>query len=143
MKKQLIIVLTLVVFAISLPALAQTKSKAAEMNSNHYLVIGSEGPGFASPEEAVQVLEKGILPTFKSIMKLQKEKKILAGGLPVGARTFVFIVEASSNKEVDKFLRSLPAWGVLKWKVTALETFVGRATPEREILGELKKAMMK
>ena len=31
-----------------------------------YLVVGSEGPGFASPEETVEVLEKGILPTFET-----------------------------------------------------------------------------
>ncbi|MFQ5639620.1 MAG: muconolactone Delta-isomerase family protein [bacterium] len=107
------------------------------------LVVGSEGPGFTSPQEAIQVLEKGILPTFNAIMKLQKEKKIIAGGLPVGDRAFVFIVEASSNGEVDKLLRSLPAWGALKWKVTALETFAGRAAQERAILNELKKITMK
>ena len=51
-----------------------------------YLVIGSEGPGFASPEQAVEILEKVILPTFDALITLEVEKKILAGGLPVGAR---------------------------------------------------------
>ena len=139
MQKQIIVVLTLVVFGFSLPALAQTKSQG----SNTYLVVGSEGPGFTSPEEAIQILEKGILPTFDALMKLQEEKKIIAGGLPIGDRAFVFIVEASSNNEVDKLLRSLPAWGALKWKVTALESFSGRAAQEREILNELKKTTMK
>lgn len=139
MQKQIIVVLTLVVFGFSLPALAQTKSQG----SNTYLVVGSEGPGFTSPEEAIQILEKGILPTFDALMKLQEEKKIIAGGLPIGDRAFVFIVEASSNNEVDKLLRSLPAWGALKWKVTALETFAGRAAQEREILNELKKTTKK
>jgi len=104
-----------------------------------YLVIGSEGPGFGSPEETLAVLEKGILPTFDALMKLESDKKILAGGLPVGDRAFVFIVEASSNEEVDQMLRSIPAWGALKWKVTALQTFAGRAAQEREIVKELKK----
>lgn len=139
MQKQIIVVLTLVVFGFSLPALAQTKSQG----SNTYLVVGSEGPGFTSPEEAIQILEKGILPTFDALMKLQEEKKIIAGGLPIGDRAFVFIVEASSNNELDKLLRSLPAWGALKWKVTALESFAGRAAQEREILNELKKTTMK
>jgi hypothetical protein len=76
-------------------------------------------------------------------MKLQEEKKIIAGGLPIGDRALVFIVEASSNDEVDKLLRSLPAWGALKWKVTALESFAGRAAQEREILNELKKTTKK
>ena len=139
MQKQIIVVLTLVVFGFSLPALAQTKSQG----SNTYLVVGSEGPGFTSPEEAIQILEKGILPTFDALMKLQEEKKIIAGGLPIGDRAFVFIVEASSNDEVDKLLRSLPAWGALKWKVTALQSFAGRAAQEREILNELKKTTKK
>ena len=137
MQKQIIILLSLLVFGFNLAAVAQSKS------GNTYLVVGSEGPGFTSPQEAIQILEKGILPTFDAIMKLQEEKKIIAGGLPVGDRAFVFIVQASSNGEVDKLLRSLPAWGALKWEVTALESFAGRAAQERAILAELKKMSTK
>ena len=104
-----------------------------------YLVIGSEGPGFTSSEEAVAVLEKGILPTFDVLMKLEAEKKIIAGGLPVADRAFVFILEASSNEEADHLLRGIPAWGALKWKVTPLQSFAGRAAQERDVVTELKK----
>ena len=104
-----------------------------------YLVIGSEGPGFASPEEAVEVLEKGILPTFDALLKLEAEKKILAGGLPVADRAFVFILEASSNDEADQILREIPAWGVLKWKVTPLQSFEGRANKERSVVARSRK----
>ena len=106
-----------------------------------YLVIGSEGPGFASPAEAVQVLENIVLPSFDMLIKFEAEGKILGGGLPIGDRAFVFIVEASSNEELDQLLRSIPMWGSLKWKVTALQTFGGRATQERDAVKELKKAM--
>ncbi len=143
MNKQIFVLFTLVVFSFNLPALAQTNSQAAEKKNNLYLVIGSEGPGFTTPEEAIQVLEKGILPTFDALMKLQEEQKILAGGLPIGDRALVFIVKAASNDEVDKLLRSLPAWGALKWKVTALESIAGRAAQDRAFLNELKKATMK
>jgi hypothetical protein len=105
-----------------------------------YLVVGSEGPGFSSPEEVIEILEKGVLPTFDALMKLEAEGKIVAGGLPVGDRAFVFIAEASSNEELDRMLRTIPAWGVLKWKVTALQTIAGRAAQERDIVTELKKA---
>ena len=105
-----------------------------------YLVTGSEGPGFRSPAEAMEVLEKGILPTFDALMKLEAEKKIVTGGLPVGDRAFVFIAEASSNEELDRLLRNIPAWGVLKWQVTPLQTFAGRAAQEREVVKHLKKA---
>ena len=44
----------------------------------------------------------------------------------------------------DRLLRTIPAWGVLKWQVTALQTFAGRAAQEREVVKELKKgAQMK
>ena len=102
-----------------------------------YLVTGSEGPGFGSPQEAIEVLEKGFLPTFDTLMKLEAEK-IVAGGLPVGDRSFVFIAEATSNEELDRLLRSIPAWGILNWKVTPLQSFSGRATQERDEVKKLK-----
>ncbi len=104
-----------------------------------YLVMGSEGPGFNSPDEAIGILEKEILPTFDTLQKLDAEKKILAGGVPVGDRALVFIAEASSNEELDGLLRSIPAWGVLKWQVTALQTFAGRAAQERQTVERFKK----
>ena len=104
-----------------------------------YLVIGSGGPGFASPEEAVEVLKKIILPSFDQLIGLEKKKKILAGGLPVGERAFVFIAEASSNEELDQMLRKLPMWGSLDWEVTPLQTFSGRAAQERSIVKKLRK----
>jgi hypothetical protein len=104
-----------------------------------YLVSGSEGPGFASPEEAVEILEEVVLPTFDALMKLEAQKKIAAGGLPVGDRAFVFIAEAASNEELDRLLRSLPAWGVLEWQVTPLQSFAGRAAQERDVVKRFKK----
>ena len=105
-----------------------------------YLVRASEGPGFASPEEAAAVLEFGIIPFFDALLNLEAEKKILAGGLPVATRSFVFILEAASHDEADQVLRDLPAWGVLKWEVTPLQSVAGRAAKERSILAGLKAA---
>ena len=104
-----------------------------------YLVVGSGGPGFASPEEAIKVLGEIILPSFDQLIKLEKQKKILAGGIPIGDRAFVFIVEASSNEELDQMLRELPMWGSFDWEVTALQTFAGRAAQERSIVKEFKR----
>jgi hypothetical protein len=104
-----------------------------------YLVIGSGGPGFHSQEEAVSVLEEIVLPSFDKLIWLEKKKRILAGGLPVGDRAFVFIAEAASNEELDKLLRELPMWGVLDWEVTPLQTFEGRADQERAIIKKLKR----
>ncbi|MEJ2690417.1 MAG: hypothetical protein P8130_10795 [Deltaproteobacteria bacterium] len=85
------------------------------------------------------VLEKGILPAFDAFLKLEENKKIIAGGLPVGDRSFVFILEAASNEEADQLLRQIPAWGVLQWKVTPLQSFARRAAQERGIVKELKE----
>jgi hypothetical protein len=59
----------------------------------------------------VDILESIILPSFKQIVELEKRKKIVAGGLPVGDRSFVSIAEAKSNDELDQLLRKLPMRG--------------------------------
>jgi muconolactone delta-isomerase len=106
-----------------------------------YLVVASGGPGFSSAEEALEVLEKTILPSFAALNKLEAEKKILAGGLPVGDRAFVFILEARSNEEVDQLLRDIPMWGSLDWEVTPLLSFSARAAEERKAIKAIKRAM--
>jgi len=106
-----------------------------------YLVVASGGPGFAYPEEALEVLQSVIPPGFKEILSLEKRKKIIAGGVPVGERTIVFIAEAKSNDELDQMLRKLPMWGELDWEVTPLQTFNGRVKQERQAVKELKNIL--
>lgn len=106
-----------------------------------YLVSASEGPGFGSPEETLKVLEDLVLPLFESLMRLENERKILAGGVPVGDRAVVFVVEAASHGELDRLLRNLPMWSLFKWEVIALETFAGRAAQEREFVQRLAQAL--
>ena len=129
-----------IALAVALVSLA-VAAKAGEGQKMRYLVIASEGPGFSTPQEALQVLEKAVLPNFDALMRLEADKKIIAGGLPVGERKFVFILEASSNEEADQILRDLPAWGVLKWQVTPLQSLEGRAQKERSVVSELKKQL--
>lgn len=106
-----------------------------------YLVEATGGPGFAAPEEALAVLEGGILPTFDHMQKLMEEGVIVAGGLPVADRSFVFIAEAASSGELDDMLRDIPAWGVLNWKVTPLQSLASRAAKERAVVAALKEAL--
>jgi hypothetical protein len=108
--------------------------------SMKYLVSGSDGPGFATPEEALKLLENVVIPSLDALNKLQAEKKILAGGLKVGERAFVFVAEAESNEKLDRMLREIPFWGMVRWEVTPLEGFDTRATEERAMTGRLKKA---
>lgn len=90
-----------------------------------FLVTTSEGPGFAAPEEAAEVMERGILPMFDMLMELKAKKKILAGGLAVGSRIFYLVVEPGSHNELDRMLRDIPAWGVFSWDVTPLQKLGG------------------
>ena len=105
-----------------------------------YLVTGSDGPGFATPKEALQLLEDIVLPSLDALNRLQAEKRILAGGLKVGERAFVFVAEAESNEKLDRMLREIPFWGMVKWEVTPLEGFDTRAAEERVMTARLKKA---
>ena len=105
-----------------------------------YLVSGFDGPGFATPQQALEMLENLVLPSLDALNKLQAEKRILAGGLKVGERAFVFIAEAESNEKLDRMLREIPFWGLVKWQVTPLEGFDTRAAEERDMTARLRKA---
>ena len=101
--------------------------------------LGGHG-GAAPGREAREVLQGAVLPTFDRLALLEKSRKVLAGGLPVGERAFVMIVNARSNEELDEVLRDLPMWAALDWQVTPLQTFRGRAATERAFLRKMRKA---
>jgi len=103
-----------------------------------YLVEAARGPLPASPEQAIALLEGTVIPHFEYMVRLKSEGKLLAGGLPVGDRAFVCIIEAASNDEADRIVRDMPAWGVLEWKVTPLQSVEARAEMERKVLQTLK-----
>jgi hypothetical protein len=104
-----------------------------------YLVSATEGPGCSYPEETLEALENRVLPAFETLSRLEDENKILGGGVPVGERALVFIVEADSHEEVDRLVRCLPIWGGLYWKIVPLQTFRGRALQEREFAQRLSQ----
>ena len=77
-----------------------------------YLVEGTRGPLPPSPEQAIALLEGVVIPAFEYVARLKAEGRMLAGGLPVGDRAFVCIIEAASNDEPDRIVREMPTWGV-------------------------------
>jgi hypothetical protein len=103
-----------------------------------YLVEGRRGPLPASPEQALALLEDMVIPGFEYWMKLERDKKILAGGVPVGDRAFVSIIEAASNDEADRIVRDMPFWPVLEWTVTPLQSVAARAEMERAVVQQLR-----
>jgi len=99
-----------------------------------YLVTGSGGPGFVSLDEAIPLLENIVHPTFDQLAELEAAGKILAGGLPVGERSLVFIIDVASNDEADKLIQSLPMWGTLEWEVVPLQDFSKRSAQEKTFI---------
>jgi hypothetical protein len=71
--------------------------------------------------------------------KADAERRILAGGLKVGERALVFVAEAESNEKLDRMLREIPFWGMVKWEVTPLEGFDTRAAEEQVMMTRLKR----
>lgn len=49
--------------------------------------------GLLPPQQMAQLLEQVITPSVEAVVKLEAEKKILAGGVVVGDRGGVLIVE--------------------------------------------------
>src|SRR5690348_7248853 len=105
-----------------------------------YLVEANRGPLPGSPEEALALLEGVVIPHFDYLIRLKAEGKILAGGLPVGDRAFVCIIEAASNDEADKIVRDMPLWGALEWKVTPLQSVEARKAMEQATVQSLRAA---
>lgn len=85
------------------------------------------------------MLQDGIIPSFNALHQLEEKGIILAGGLPLGERTLVFIMEASSNEQADRILRELPCWGVFDWEVRPILSFGKRSKEEQSIVSKLKK----
>jgi hypothetical protein len=87
-------------------------------------------------EQMIERLDNLIIPTLES---LGKDVKVRAGGI-VGdtlAGTFV-VVGAKSKDEVTELVRALPAWSIMQWKVTPLETFAHRADIEKKVVQGLR-----
>jgi hypothetical protein len=95
------------------------------------------GPGPKTPEEAITLLDNFVSPSFEMFMKWEREGKVV-GGVPAGDRAIVMIVEAESNHDVDRMLRSLPLWPLVQWKVIPLESAAGRLEIERENVKKMK-----
>ena len=86
-------------------------------------------------EQTIELLDKLVIPTLES---LGKDGKVRAGGIAGGTLAGAFVVGAKSKDEVTELVRALPAWGIMQWKVTPLETFAHRADLEKKVVQELR-----
>jgi len=85
-------------------------------------------------------IETVVHPSLEMAEKFVSEKKI-TGGVISGVREGVFILEASSNEEVGKFLRNLPFWGAMKWTVSPLQSFKSAVEQDKESFKQARSMM--
>ncbi len=90
----------------------------------------------ATPKDGVEFIEKFIFPTLEICKKLEKKKKILAGGPVSGSVALMLIVSADSARELDDIITSLPIWSRMETEVIPLTTFDVRM---RSLLPRLKE----
>jgi hypothetical protein len=88
-----------------------------------------------SREQAIELLDKRIIPTLES---LGKDAKVRAGGIAGDTLAGAFVVGAKSKDEVIELVRALPVWGIMQWKVTPLETFAHRVDLEKKVVQGLR-----
>ncbi len=106
-----------------------------------YLVsMESIETGLLPFQQMAGLIEQTILPGLETVQKLEKEKKVLGGGVLAGKRKGVVIIEAASNEELDQILTSLPFWGLMKVEVSPLMTFSQAIVRTRESLKQIKEA---
>lgn len=89
-------------------------------------------------EEGIAFVEQAIFPSLEMCKKMQKEKKILAGGPISGTIGIAMIVEAGSALELDEIIEGLPIWPRTEVSVTPLTTFDDRIRAVRPRLELLK-----
>jgi muconolactone delta-isomerase len=96
--------------------------------------------GLIPPQQMAQLVEEVVIPSMEGLMKLEAEKKILAGGGFAGTRGGMAVVEAASNEELARLLKSIPIWGMMKTVVTPLQSFEEEAAQARQMVNQLKAA---
>ena len=97
-------------------------------------------PPAASPQELVQFLERVVIPSEETVVKLEEDGKILAGGDLAGRRGWALIVDAASNEELNGLLMSIPEWPLMEVEVTPLVSAATQLAGIRRELEHLKAA---
>ena len=59
------------------------------------------------------LIEDNVFPSFEKLKSWESEKRVI-GGIPLGERRLVFVLEAKDNKDCDDAIKSLPFWGMCK-----------------------------
>ncbi|MFZ0183335.1 MAG: hypothetical protein WBV92_02020 [Nitrosotalea sp.] len=86
-----------------------------------FLVESENIDGLIPMKDVPDYINHIVIPSYEQLIKLESENKI-KGGLLAGQRAGAFVMDASSPEELGKMLRDIPFWGMVKWKVTPLQS---------------------
>ncbi|MGI0087698.1 MAG: hypothetical protein ACREBI_07020 [Nitrosotalea sp.] len=86
-----------------------------------YLVEAENIDGLIPMKDVPDYINHIVIPSYEQLIKLESENKI-KGGLLAGQRAGAFVMGASSPEDLGKMLRAIPFWGMVKWKVTHLQS---------------------
>jgi hypothetical protein len=87
-----------------------------------YLVEAENIDGLIPMKDVPDYISHIVIPSYEYLINLESENKI-KGGLLAGQRAGAFIMDASSPEDLGKTLKAIPFWGMVKWKVTPLQSF--------------------
>lgn len=114
-----------------------------------FLVTGEfidAGP-LLPPDQTVNLIENAILPGLEQLAGGIEGKAasgssggatLVAGGVFVGERAGVCIVEADSAEQLNQFLLGLAFWGLHKWKVQPLISWRTEVEQVRQMVDQMK-----
>lgn len=110
------------------------------MNDSEYLVEMKLSPvsGLPSPQDAVHLTERFVLPTLEGIAALRNDGRIIAGGPVAGAMSFSFVVRSGSPRQVEETVMSLPLWSRSETTIVPLGDVNERAALVRQRLEKIK-----
>lgn len=71
------------------------------------------------PAQVAQLVENVVNPSLEMITQWEQQGKA-TGGIHVGERHGILLIDADSPEEVHTMLAGLPFWGVTRWQVQPL-----------------------
>jgi len=98
-----------------------------------YLVEAENVDGLVQMKDVPDYVNSLVLPSYEMLIKMEEEGNI-KGGLLAGQRAGVFVIDADSNEDLAKKLKSIPFWGMVKWKTTPLQSFKSALEQDRETI---------
>lgn len=87
------------------------------------------------PSDMLNMVDTTCIPGLRALAQAESDGKIL-GGVNVGVRQFSFIMR-STSQEVERFVLTLPFWGVSTTEVVALHSFSERLVTDNVMRQQL------